>query len=112
MGSRWVHGELHLPSYRERSWHRSARLPRRLCRTISKSCSWPLRVLSFGSCATVKNIPCSLLVPPRHEEFELRGTEESTRARRTSARGQARPSDDVGRMTAPALLSGHARITS
>src|SRR5262249_51087543 len=52
MGSRWVHGERHLPRYRERSRHRSAQLPRRLCRTISKSCSWPLRVLSLGSCAT------------------------------------------------------------
>src|SRR5262249_41265436 len=55
MGSRWVHGERHLPRYRERSRHRSAQLPRRLCRTISKSCSWPLRVLSLGSYATVKS---------------------------------------------------------
>src|SRR5688572_5448883 len=80
MGSRWVHGERHLPRYRERSRHRSAQLPRRLCRTISKSCSWPLRVLSLGSCATVKKHPVRLAVPPRHEEFQARGDEEPTRA--------------------------------
>src|SRR5215472_1690580 len=70
MGSRWVHGERHLPCYRERSRHRNAQLPRRLCRTISKSCSWPLRVLSLGSCATVKKHPVRLAVPPGHEELQ------------------------------------------
>src|SRR5262245_26603370 len=84
MGSRWVHGERHLPRYRERSRHRTAQLPRRLCRTISKSCSWPLRVLSLGSYTTVKKRSVRLAVPHRHEEFQARGVEEPTRLRRTS----------------------------
>src|SRR5262245_22840930 len=76
MGSRWVHGERHLPRYRERSRHRNAQLPRRLCRTISKSCSWPLGVLSVGSCATVKKRPVRLAVPPSTRSFQARGVEE------------------------------------
>jgi hypothetical protein len=39
-----------------------------------------LRVLSLGSCATVKKHPLRLAVPPRHEEFQARGDEEPTRA--------------------------------
>ena len=46
-GSHWVHGGRHPPRCRERSRRRSGQQPRRPCRTIGKSCSWPLLVLSL-----------------------------------------------------------------
>src|SRR5262245_7390322 len=76
MGSRWVHGEQHLPRYRERSRHRSAQLPRRLCRTISKSCSWPLRVLSLG----LRNAILTLSRPKAREGRPLRLDSEQFRS--------------------------------